>query len=230
MNASFHPRGSVAGALFSTFVLFLFLGCTPSSDAENSHDILSDTTLPASVADTATFAAGCFWCVEEAFDKVEGIAATTSGFAGGDVSNPSYREVSRGETEHTEVVQVLYDSTQVDYDRLLRVYWHNVDPFDGDGQFCDRGSQYRPAIFTHDPRQRRLAEQSKETVSARFDQSVAVEIEPLEAFYPAEDYHQDYHQKNPDDYKRYVQGCGRYDRLEDVWGESARSDAPLTTE
>lgn len=208
----------------------LLLSCTSSSDGDPSQTVSPDTTLPAAVADTSTFAAGCFWCAEAAFDEVEGVAATTSGFAGGEVANPSYDQVSRGRTDHTEVVQVIYDSSQVDYERLLRVYWHNVDPFDGEGQFCDRGSQYRPAIFTRDARQHRLAEQSMETVMTLFDRPIAVEIEPLDAFYPAEEYHQDYHQKNPQHYKSYVQGCGRYDRLEEVWGERARSAAPLTAE
>lgn len=219
------------GGLFGTIIIALaLLSCAPSSDAENSKSVSPDTTLPAAVADTATFAGGCFWCMEAALDEVDGVAATTSGFAGGEVSHPSYKEVSRGKTGHTEVVQVIYDSSRVDYKRLLRAYWHNVDPFDGEGQFCDRGSQYRPAVFTHNARQHKLAEQSKDTVRNRFEQSIAVEIEPLEAFYPAEDYHQNYYQKNPQRYKSYVHGCGRYDRLKEVWGPTARSAAPLSAE
>jgi len=179
------------------------------------------------VADTATFAGGCFWCMEPPYDKVEGVASTTSGFAGGEMADPSYNQVASGATKHTEVVQVVYDSTKVSYERLLRIYWHNVDPFDGTGQFCDRGSQYRPAIFAHDDRQLRLAEDSKDTVADRFDQSIAVEVERLDAFYAAEDYHQNYYQKNPGDYKRYRQGCGRDARLREVWGGAAMSDAPL---
>lgn len=225
------PSASQVGLFGAVLTGLLFLlSCAPSSDGETDEAAFSDTTLSAEVADTATFAAGCFWCAEEAFDEPEGVAATISGFAGGDVANPSYQAVSSGRTDHTEVVQVIYDSSQVNYQRLLRVYWHNVDPFDGNGQFCDRGSQYRPAIFAHDDRQLHLAEQSKKTVAARFDQEIAVEIEPLDAFYPAEEYHQDYYQKNPSHYKSYVQGCGRYDRLEEVWGETARSASPLTAE
>jgi peptide-methionine (S)-S-oxide reductase len=117
----------------------------------------------------------------------------------------------------------------VSYERLLRVYWHNVDPFDGTGQFCDRGSQYRPAIFAHTDRQRRLAEESKAAVAARFDQPLAVEVHALDAFYAAEQYHQNYYQKNPTDYKRYRQGCRRDARLREIWGEAAGSDAPLTS-
>jgi peptide-methionine (S)-S-oxide reductase len=130
-------------------------------------------------------------------------------------------------TEHTEVVQVIYDSTKVDYERLLRVYWHNVDPFDGTGQFCDRGSQYRPAIFVHDARQRRLAEQTKAAVAARFDEAIAVEIQSFDAFYAAEEYHQNYYQKNPREYKTYRQGCRRDARLREIWGDAAGTDAAL---
>lgn len=179
------------------------------------------------VADTATFAGGCFWCMEPPYDEVDGVASTTSGFAGGEMADPSYQQVASGATEHTEVVQVVYDSTAVSYERLLRIYWHNVDPFDGTGQFCDRGSQYRPAIFAHDAQQQRSAERSKETVAAQFDRDIAVQVQSLDAFYAAEDYHQNYYQKNPGDYKRYRQGCGRDARLREVWGEAAMSDAPL---
>ena len=218
------PRLLFVGLLAVGLVL---LACTPSSDAEHAPDTPSETPLPAAVADTAAFAGGCFWCMEPPYDKLEGVASTTSGFAGGEKKNPSYREVASGTTKHTEVVQVVYDSTKVSYERLLRVYWHNVDPFDGTGQFCDRGSQYRPAIFAHDARQRRLAEQSKATVAARFDPSIAVEIHALDAFYAAEAYHQNYYQKNPADYKRYRRGCGRDARLREIWGTAAGSDASL---
>ncbi len=217
----------VAGALLLSLLL---LACTPSSDAGESNSASPDTTLPAAVADTATFAGGCFWCMEPPYDEIEGVASTTSGFAGGEMENPTYRQVAGGETKHTEVVQIVYDSTKVDYDRLLRVYWHNVDPFDDTGQFCDRGSQYRPAIFVHDDRQRRLAERSLETLTDRFSDSIAVEITPLKAFYAAEEYHQNYYQKNPTEYKRYRQGCRRDARLEDIWGEAAGSDSPLAAE
>jgi peptide-methionine (S)-S-oxide reductase len=215
-------------ALFGVFALGLvLLACTTSSDAEDTDPSPSETSIPAAVADTATFAGGCFWCMEPPYDKIDGVASTTSGFAGGEMIDPSYDQVAGGATDHTEVVQVVYDSTKVDYERLLRVYWHNVDPFDGTGQFCDRGSQYRPAIFPHNARQRRLAEQSKETVAARFDQSIAVEIQPLDAFYAAEQYHQNYYKKNPGHYNRYRRGCGRDARLQAIWGDAAGSDAPL---
>lgn len=222
------PSVSSSSALLGAVLVgAALLACTPSSDATDSPAATPDTTLPAQVADTATFAGGCFWCMEPPYDKIDGVASTMSGFAGGEVENPSYRQVASGMTDHTEVVQVIYDSTKVDYERLLRVYWHNVDPFDGDGQFCDRGSQYRPAIFVHDSDQRHLAEESKESVAARFAESIAVEIHPLEAFYAAEEYHQNYYQKNPQDYKEYRTGCRRDARLQEVWGDAAGSDAPL---
>lgn len=217
-------------ALLALVVAGLGIACTSSSDADTTADVEPTASLAAAVADTATFAGGCFWCMEPPFDKIDGVASTTSGFAGGEKENPSYDEVARGGTKHTETVQVVYDSTKVGYERLLRVYWHNVDPFDGSGQFCDRGSQYRPAIFTHGERQRRLAEQSLETLSSRFDRQIAVQIHPLQAFYAAEEYHQNFYKKNPGHYKRYRRGCGRDARLEDIWGDAAGSDAPLATE
>jgi len=198
-----------------------------SSDAEDPSPAAVPDLAPA-VSDTATFAGGCFWCMEPPYDKIDGVASTTSGFAGGETMDPSYREVASGGTNHTEVVQVLYDSTTVSYDRLLRVYWHNVDPFDGTGQFCDRGSQYRPAVFAHDDRQFRLAQQSKDTVAAQFDRDIAVQVQSLDAFYAAEEYHQNYYKKNPRDYKRYRNGCGRDARLQEIWGANAMTDASLS--
>ena len=209
--------------------LLSVLGCG-SSDADGTSPTEPDTTLPAAVADTATFAGGCFWCMEPPYDKIDGVAATISGYAGGDVENPTYDQVSSGTTGHAEVVQVIYDSTKVDYERLLRIYWHNVDPFDDGGQFCDRGSSYRPVIFAHDARQRRLAEQSKATVAARFDQEIVVPIQSLDAFYAAEEYHQNFYQKNPGRYNSYRDGCGRDARLHGIWGEAAMSDASLNGE
>jgi peptide-methionine (S)-S-oxide reductase len=206
----------------------VLLACTSSSDAERPA-APPEPALPAAVADTATFAGGCFWCMEPPFDEIDGVASTTSGFAGGEEKDPSYRKVALGLTNHTETVQVVYDSTKVGYERLLRVYWHNIDPFDGTGQFCDRGSQYRPAIFVHDARQRRLAEASKTAVAARFEESIAVEIHAYDAFYAAKQSHQNYYQKNPGHYKRYRRGCGRDDRLREIWGTAAGSDAPLAS-
>ncbi|WP_245960760.1 peptide-methionine (S)-S-oxide reductase MsrA [Wenzhouxiangella sediminis] len=169
----------------------------------------------------ATFAGGCFWCMEPPYDKVDGVVETISGFSGGHVVDPSYEQVVRGGTGHLEVVQVVYDPGKVGYEKLLDIYWRNVDPFDGGGQFCDRGESYRPAIFVNGEEQGRLARQSLRDVQARFGQPIEVTIEPFEAFYAAEDYHQDYYDKNPIRYKYYRWRCGRDDRLEEVWGERA---------
>lgn len=169
----------------------------------------------------ATFAGGCFWCMEPPYDEIDGVVETISGFSGGHVVDPSYRQVVRGGTGHLEVVQIVYDPDQVDYRELLEVYWRNVDPFDGGGQFCDRGDSYRPAIFVNDKQQKQLASKSKRALQKRFDQPIAVTIEPFEAFYPAEEGHQDYYRKNPVRYKYYRWRCGRDERLESVWGNEA---------
>ena len=169
----------------------------------------------------ATFAAGCFWCVEPPFDKTEGVVSTTSGYTGGTVAGATYRQVGAGGTGHTEAVRVVFDPAKVSYDKLLDVYWRNVDPLDGGGQFCDRGAEYRPAIFVHDDEQRRAAEASKAALSAsgRFKQPIAVAVEPAKEFWVAEEYHQDYYLKNPVKYRYYRWGCGRDARLEELWGK-----------
>lgn len=169
----------------------------------------------------ATFAGGCFWCMEPPYDKIDGVIETISGFSGGHVVDPSYEQVTRGGTGHLEVVQVVYDPEKVGYETLLDVYWRNVDPFDGGGQFCDRGESYRPAIFVQGEEQERLARQSLRDLQARFEQAIEVTIEPFEAFYAAEDYHQNYYDENPIRYKYYRWRCGRDDRLEEVWGDRA---------
>jgi methionine-S-sulfoxide reductase len=170
----------------------------------------------------ATFAGGCFWCMEPPYDKLDGVISTTSGYAGGHVDDPTYQQVSAGGTGHLEVVQIVYDPERVGYRDLLDVFWRNVDPLDSGGQFCDRGDQYRTAIFYHDERQKRLAEQSKAALerSGQLSRSIVTEILPLDGnFWPAEDYHQDYYQKNPLRYKYYRTACGRDRRLEQLWGE-----------
>lgn len=205
--------------------LGLFVAACQPSDSAEAPALSSEPTTAAdidpAVADTATFAGGCFWCMEPPFDRLEGVASTTSGFAGGSQPNPSYRDVAYGRTDHTETVQVVYDSAVVGYERLLYVYWRNVDPLDGEGQFCDRGSQYRPAIFVHTDRQRRLAEETKQAVAQRFDAPLQVDINDYTAFYAAEDYHQNYYQKNPQEYTSYRTGCRRDARLEELWGDEA---------
>jgi len=167
----------------------------------------------------ATFAGGCFWCVEEAFDKVPGVVATTSGYLGGHAKNPTYEQVSGGRTGHAEVVQVEYDPKRVGYEKLLEAFWRNVDPTQKDAQFCDHGSQYRSGIFYHDAEQRRLAEASKAALAKNkpFKGEIVTEITKASEFYAAEGYHQDYYQKNPVRYKFYKTGCGREARLKELW-------------
>ena len=184
-----------------------------------------DADRPAAAVqlETATFAGGCFWCVEEAFDKVEGVTSTVSGYIGGRTKNPTYKQVTAGGTGHAEAVQVTYDPAVVSYETLLNVFWHNIDPTDAGGQFCDRGDSYRSAIFYHGDSQKRLAEASKQALqqSKTFDGPVATEIVPATEFYSAEEYHQDYYQKNPLRYKFYKWNCGRAQRLESLWGSKA---------
>ena len=171
----------------------------------------------------ATFAGGCFWCMEPPYDKLDGVLATTSGYIGGSKADPTYEEVSAGGTGHAEAVQVTYDPAKVSYEELLEVFWRNVDPLDAGGQFCDRGDQYRTGIFVHDAEQQRLAEASKRQLedSGRFEQPIVTEIVAAGPFYPAEDYHQDYYEKNPLRYNFYRWNCGRDARLEQLWGEQA---------
>ena len=178
---------------------------------------------PAKVA-RATFAGGCFWCMEAPFDAVPGVYSTTSGYAGGKVKNPTYEQVSSGSTGHAESLQVAYDPAKVSYGQLLQVYWRNVDPTDAGGQFCDRGNQYRSAIFYENEAQKQAALESKRELDAtkRFAQPVVTQVVPLEAFYPAEEYHQDFYKKNPLRYKFYTSGCGRYTRLDQLWGAERR--------
>jgi peptide-methionine (S)-S-oxide reductase len=171
----------------------------------------------------ATFAGGCFWCMEPPFEKIPGVASVTSGYTGGQKVNPSYEEVSAGGTGHAESVDIVYDPAKVTYAQLLDVFWHNVDPTQGDGQFCDHGHQYRTAIFYHDAEQKRLAEESKEKVQAKLQRPVVTEIVAASRFYPAEEYHQDFYKKNPVRYYTYRAGCGRDRRLKDLWGAEAGS-------
>ena len=170
----------------------------------------------------ATFAGGCFWCMEAPFDHLKGVRETVSGYTGGQKKNPTYHEVGDGKTGHAEAIQVEYDPSKVTYEELLKVFWHNIDPTSGDGQFCDRGNQYRPGIFYHDAAQKAAAEASKREVEKKFG-TVPVDVTEATTFYPAEEYHQDYYRKNPDDYHRYRTGCGRDRRLQKLWGDEAGS-------
>jgi peptide-methionine (S)-S-oxide reductase len=171
----------------------------------------------------AVFAGGCFWCMEAPFDKLTGVVSVTSGYTGGYTKNPTYKEVSAGGTGHAEAVQIVYDRSQISYETLLTVFWHNVDPTVADRQFCDSGHQYRSAIFYQDGRQHALALKSKAALekSKPFREAVVTEIVPASAFYPAEEYHQHYYKKNPLRYKYYRAGCGRDRRLKELWGSDA---------
>jgi len=173
--------------------------------------------------ETATFAGGCFWCMEPPFDKIDGVLSTTSGYTGGHVENPSYKDVSSGGTGHIESIRIVYDPAKVDYEKLLQVFWHNIDPLAVNRQFCDTGKQYRSAIFFHSEEQRLMAEASKKELqsSGRFQKQIFTQILPAEEFWQAEEYHQDYYKKNPLSYKFYRFSCGRDKRLKELWGEDA---------
>jgi peptide-methionine (S)-S-oxide reductase len=171
----------------------------------------------------ATFAGGCFWCMEPPYDKLPGVISTTSGYMGGKTRNPTYEQISTGTTGHAEVVQVEYDPSKVTYQKLLDVFWHNVDPTQRDGQFCDHGSQYRTGIFYHNEEQKKLAEASKAALQKGkpFKGEIVTEITAAPEFYRAEEYHQDFYKKNPARYKLYRTGCGRDARLQALWGRVA---------
>ena len=176
--------------------------------------------VPAAAAPLAkaTFAGGCFWCMEPPFEKLPGVVSVVSGYTGGGVPNPTYNAVSSGATGHYEAVEVVYDPARVTYGKLLDVFWRNVDPTNPNGQFCDSGSQYRSAIFAHDDVQRLAAEASKEKIVRARKLRVVTEVLPAATFYRAEEYHQDYYKKNPVRYRFYRFNCGRDRRLEQVWG------------
>ena len=184
---------------------------------------------PASGHALATFAGGCFWCMQPPFEHLDGVLATTVGFTGGHTHNPTYEEVSNGGTGHAESIQIEYDPAKISYNQLLDVFWHNVDPLTPNAQFCDHGDQYRTAIFYHDETQRRLAAESKQRLeqSKRFDRPIVTQIVAATEFTPAEEHHQMYHEKNPVRYKYYRWNCGRDQRLKEVWGDAApHAEAP----
>nr|WP_085814232.1 peptide-methionine (S)-S-oxide reductase MsrA [Geoanaerobacter pelophilus] len=179
---------------------------------------------PAGHLEKATFAGGCFWCMEHPFDELPGVVSVTSGYTGGHKANPTYEEVSSGTTGHAESIQVLYDPAKIGYAKLLDVFWHNIDPLAKDRQFCDSGEQYRSAIFYQNEEQHRLALQSKKELEAskRFREPIATQIVPAGVFYPAEEYHQHYYKKNPIRYSYYRLSCGRDRRLKELWGPPSR--------
>lgn len=203
--------------IFKAIFRHLALACIISMPLTAS----AQSAKPDAAAQTAvaTFGGGCFWCVEEAFDKVAGVVSTTSGYMGGRTKNPTYPQVSSGGTGHNEVVQVVYDPAKVSYAQLLDAFWRNIDPTQANGQFCDHGSQYRSEIFYHDDAQRKAAEASKAALlkNKPFAGDVHTLITRASEFYAAEDYHQDYYRKNPVRYKYYKTSCGREARLREVW-------------
>jgi peptide-methionine (S)-S-oxide reductase len=192
--------------LFTIFIIF-WLSFSPVTYAEGGN------------IQKATFAGGCFWCMEKPFDDLNGVISTTSGYSGGNIANPTYKQVSAGNTGHTESVQVEYDATKVTYDKLLQVFWKNIDPTVKNKQFCDVGYQYRSAIFYQNDQQKKLAEQSRQEVKTKLKTEVFTEVTFLKNFYPAEEYHQDYYKKNSLLYKYYRYRCGRDQRLEEIWGQ-----------
>lgn len=198
--------------------LSLFTVLAPAKDTKDNSKAADTHQL-----EKAVFAGGCFWCMEAPFDKLPGVASVTAGYTGGNLKNPTYEQVSTGGTGHAESVQIVYDPHKISYDKLLDVFWHNVDPTAKDRQFCDEGRQYRSAIFYHTKEQQRLAEQSKAALekSKPFSGAIVTEIVPAGEFYPAEKYHQQYYQKNPLRYKYYRTSCGRDNRLKELWGKAA---------
>lgn len=202
----------------------LIIGALVFVTAFGSSSMTTETGGSAAAAEKkiekATFAGGCFWCMEPPYDKLKGVISTTSGYTGGHAVNPTYKQVSSGETGHAEAVEVLYDPAQITYGQLLEVFWRNIDPTTRDRQFVDSGSQYRTAIFYHSEEQRRLAEESKRKLEAsgRFRKPIVTEIVPAGPFYPAEKYHQDYYLKSPAQYKFYRFNSGRDQYLLRIWG------------
>jgi peptide methionine sulfoxide reductase msrA/msrB len=227
VRARRHRSRRAGGAILVAFVAATSLG-SARPKSEIGMEIGSQTGERSGSGDAtfgvATFAGGCFWCTEASFEKLEGVLEVVSGYTGGEESDPTYEQVAAGITGHAEAIQVRYDPSRTTYGDLLELFWHEVDPTDPSGQFVDRGRQYRTAIFYHDEEQRKLAEESKAALeqSGRYDAPIATEILPAKAFYPAEEYHQDYFRKNPLRYQYYRWRSGRDQFLERVWGEAEK--------
>lgn len=198
----------------------LFAAVAASANPGKSAASATPSTATTAKTEKATFAGGCFWCTESDFDKVPGVISTTSGYTGGSVANPTYQQVSAKVTGHAEVVEIVFDPAKVSYEKLLDVYWRSIDPTTKDRQFCDAGSPYRTAIFTHGPQQAAAAKASLQALekSKPFVEPIVTTLHEAGAFYPAEDYHQDYYLKNPVRYRYYRQSCGRDARLQQLWG------------
>lgn len=223
-------KGLIIGvsALVFAFGLLLWARQPSLKAGEMNQATKEEAAVNDKKYEKATFAGGCFWCMEPPFDKVEGVISTTSGYTGGHVVNPSYHDVSAGKTGHVEAVEVLYDPSRVSYEKLLDVFWHNVDPTQANGQFVDIGQQYRTVIFYHNEEQKRLAEASEAKLQSTgiFGKAIVTEILPAGPFYPAEEYHQDYYLKNSLRYKYYRWGSGRDNFLEKIWGKQGAPTQP----
>jgi peptide-methionine (S)-S-oxide reductase len=221
LEFSYKTENSMKIKLLSVFALLAAsAGAYLAGAQAQDTTALTETEAKLKELSVATFAGGCFWCMEGPYDKLDGVISTTSGYIGGQTENPTYKEVSAGGTGHTEAVQIVYDPKQVSYEKLLDVFWVNHDPTEANGQFCDKGGQYRPGVFYHEEEQKNIAETSRANIekTKSFDEPVVTEITMAGTFYPAEDYHQDYYRKNPYRYKFYRYGCGRDSRLQQLWG------------
>jgi len=246
---TFHQENSMRAAFFVSLGLLLMplAACGSAHDTTASHDPAHDTTASHDPAGStamasdhnapkkgspvvprtgqgneAIFAGGCFWCMEAPFDKLEGVISTTSGYTAGSVLSPTYEQVSSGSTGHTEAIRVLFDPKKISYEQLLEKFWKNIDPVSANGQFCDRGTQYRSGIYYLDAQQKQQAEASKQALEAsgKLPGPIVTEIVEAGPFYAAEDYHQDFYKKDPLRYTTYRMGCGRDRRLEQLWGSS----------
>ena len=221
MPQLFEEEQSVLKTLYRT-ILVTLIGISGYALVQAQSPAPATKAKPANAA-VATFAGGCFWCMEGPYDALDGVISTTSGYIGGTKKDPTYQEVSSGRTGHTEAVQIVYDPAKVTYEKLLDVFWHNIDPTAANRQFCDSGSQYRSGIFYHDDTQKKAADASKAALdkSKPLKGAIVTEITAATTFYAAEEYHQDYYLKNPVRYRFYRQGCGRDARLKELWGDKA---------
>lgn len=215
---AFHPSPLLAIAALS---LLAACGSGDGASTASARTGTSRAAAPATGQAEAVFAGGCFWCMEAPFDELEGVVSTTSGYTGGELEAPTYEQVGHGQTRHVEAIRVVYDPARVSYARLLEVFWHNVDPTQDDGQFCDRGRQYRTAIFVATAEERRLATESRDRVARELSAEIVTEIRDASAFWEAEGYHQDFYRRNPLRYSSYRAGCGRDRRLRELWGDAA---------
>lgn len=198
--------------------LFLLVACAPGQAASDKAFAPVPEAAPGQAV--AVLAGGCFWCLEADLDKLPGVVHTTSGYAGGQEANPTYEQVGAHKTGHAEVVHVVYDTAKLSYAQLLDYFWRHVDPTDAGGQFCDRGDTYRTGIFSIDAEQQRIATESKAKAEAALGRTIVTEVEPLQKFWPAELYHQDFHEKDPGRYLPYRKGCGRDAKVAEIWGKA----------